>query len=69
MRTLKSNRLKEPRFRKIITCRCNREFEIQSGDERNFKLVFDPRDSNDDYYEIPCPECKATNIVVARLFS
>ena len=68
MRIIKSGNNVKSKVKRIIRCyECRCEFEIQSGDEKNFKLVNDFRDGN--YYEVPCPECGKKQAVDADLFN
>ena len=67
MKVLRSAKSKGPKVKRVLECsNCECEFEIQSGDESNLKLISDWRDG--DYYELPCPECKQINNVDATLF-
>lgn len=62
MRVIKNSKFKRPRPNTIIKCReCECEFEVESKELKNFKLVFRGLDYN--VYEIPCPECKYENTV------
>ena len=67
MRVVRSGKSKKPKVIRRIECQnCESEIEIQSGGERNLKLVSDWRDG--DYYELKCPECRVVNNIDASLF-
>lgn len=65
MKVIKPGTKGEPWVGKKVTCPdCDCTFEFEQDDK--LKLVPDSRDG--DYFEVPCPECRATITIAAELF-